>query len=128
MAKVGQLTEARRLIGVSTSREVKHHLHQDGVHGTWDHGTWDQPKVDQMIADMGRSKNFGDSLREVLDEVGHDRALVVINHDKRRRVRSEDELESSGDDNAELRHRFAADPELSQPRCTGGRSHGPASH
>ena len=33
MAKPGQLTEARRLIGVSTPREVKH---QDGFRGTWD--------------------------------------------------------------------------------------------
>jgi hypothetical protein len=97
MAKVGQLTEARRLIGVSTPREVKH---QDGFRGTWDPGV--QPKVDQMIDDMGRSKNFGDSLHEVLDEVGQDRALVVTGHDKRRRVSSEDELESSGDSNAEL--------------------------
>jgi hypothetical protein len=55
-----------------------------------------------MIDDMGRSKNFGDSLREVLDDVGHDSALVVTDHDKRRRVSSEDELESSGDSNAEL--------------------------
>jgi hypothetical protein len=59
-------------------------------------------KVDQMIADMGRSKNFGDSLREVLDEVGHDSALVVTDHDKRRWVSSDDELESSGGDNTEL--------------------------
>ena len=97
MAKVAQLTEARRLIGVSTPREVKH---QDGFRGTWDPGV--QPKVDQMIDDMGRSKNFGDSLHEVLDEVGQDRALVVTGHDKWRRVSSEDELESSGDSNAEL--------------------------
>jgi hypothetical protein len=98
MAKAGQLTEARRLIGVSTPREVKH---QDGFHGTWDPGV--QPKVDRMIADMGRSRNFGESLREVLDDVGHDSALVVINRDKRRRVNFEDELESSGDDTAELK-------------------------
>jgi hypothetical protein len=83
MAKAGQLTEARRLIGVTTPREVKH---QDGFRGTWDRAL--QPKVDQMIADMGRSKNFGDSLREVLDEIGHDSALVVTDHDKRRRVSS----------------------------------------
>jgi hypothetical protein len=75
MAKAGQLTEARRLIDVSTPREVKH---QDGFNGTWDPGV--QPKVDRMIADMGRSRNFGDSLHGG----------------------SEEELENSGDDNAEL--------------------------
>ena len=43
MAKAGQLTEARRLIGVTTPREVKH---QDGFHGTWDRWTSAQGRLD----------------------------------------------------------------------------------
>jgi hypothetical protein len=54
MARLGQLTEAHRLIGVSTPQEVKH---QDGFCGTWDREV--QSRVDKISETHHRGHDGG---------------------------------------------------------------------